>query len=41
MKVPTLNLAKGLGGYGGEASAITTREEQDQYKLHGMQDGKV
>ena len=37
-KVPPLNL---MGSGGAPMSQMTSREEQEQYKLKGMQDGKV
>ena len=39
-KIPLLDTAKlGLGGLPG--TQMTTREEQEQYRIQGMQDGKV
>ena len=40
--MPSLQLNAALGGAGAHGpSQITTREEQEQYKIRGMQDGKV
>ena len=39
--LPQLPLAQAQLLGGGPASQMTTREEQEQYKWKGMQDGKV
>ena len=39
--MPSLQLNAALAQGGGGPAQITTREEQEQYKIRGMQDGKV
>ena len=42
LNMPTLQLNAALQGAGsGGPAQITTREEQEQYKIRGMQDGKT
>lgn len=38
--MPSLQLSSALGG-GLGATQVTSREEQEMYKIRGMQDGKV
>ena len=39
--IPTLGIGKLVSGGQPESAPMTTREEQAQYKLRGIQDGKV
>lgn len=38
LKIPVLDTSK--VNTPGEAAQVTTREEQEKYRLHGIQDGK-